>query len=64
MLNKMVKEANGKKHILICCLWETLMALVDVEAEVIGYCVWPIGSFKQPIYSVLIGQLSGIPHSN
>ena len=37
------------------------MALVDGGAEVKGYCVWPIGSFKQPIYSVLIGQLSGLP---
>ena len=40
------------------------MALVDAEAEVKGYRVWLIGSFKQHIYSVLIGRLSGIPHSN
>ena len=37
------------------------MALADGEAEVVGYCVWPLGSFKQHIYSMLIGQLSGLP---
>ena len=36
------------------------MALVDGEAEVEGYHVWLIGSLKH-IYSMLIGQLSGLP---
>ena len=35
------------------------MPLVDDEAEVAGYRVCPIGSFKPHIYSMLIGQLSG-----
>ena len=37
------------------------MALVDGEVEVEGHRVWPIGSFKQHIYSMLIAQLSGLP---
>ena len=37
-----------------------MTALVDGGAEVEGYHVWPIGSFKQHIYLMLIGQLIGL----
>ena len=38
-----------------------MVALFDGEAEAEGYRAWPIGSFKPHIYSMLIGQLGGLP---
>ena len=48
---------------LECILVLGMVALVDDGADVEGYRVLPIGSFKQHIYSVLIGQFSGLPLS-
>ena len=48
---------------LECILVLRMVALVDDGADVEGYRVLPIGSSKQHIYSVLIGQFSGLPLS-